>query len=166
MIIVQHCPARPAKKFDIIIIMELKLQNSKKPTPETLPLVKCAVVKAEPTLTPELFQHFTHGAESIIITSFANGTVPNRLSAVIKLKVDSGIPVFLISNNSGDNHGIERLKYQVQVDIAQAGAIALKKVNINNIESVIRAIQEETVLGKKGSDLERAISERFGVATS
>ena len=42
----------------------------------------------------------------------------------------------------------------------------LKKVNINNIESVIRAIQEETVLGKKGSDLERAISERFGVATS
>ena len=132
---------------------------------EPLPLIKCAVIRAEPSLTPRLFEQMTNGAESIVIIAFAAGTIPDRLAPVIKSKVDSAIPVFLISNNPGDDHGIERLKYRVQVNIAETGAIALKGVNINDIESVMKAIQEETRNGKKGAELGEVIGRRFGTTT-
>lgn len=142
----------------------MKPEQSRSENTETKPLINCATIKAEPSLTPELFEAMTNGAESIVITAFASGTVPERIIPIIKSRVDSGVPVFLVSNNPADSHGIERLKYQPQVNVAEAGATALKNVNANNIADVLKAIQEETAQGKKGSELGKAIGERFGIA--
>jgi len=88
------------------------------------PEVNIGLVSATPLLTPEQFEAMTSGSEAIILIAYATGTTPERLNSAIKTKVDSGIPVFLLSSNSADDHGILKTTYDVQAKSAQAGAIA------------------------------------------
>lgn len=119
------------------------------------------VIQATPVLTAEQLDSFTNGADAVVLIAFATGTVPQRLIPVIESRVNSGVPVFLLSSNYGDSHGILKIAYEPQVKAAAVGAVALEKVNVNNIEEVVQAIKEEFSSGKKGNDLANTIERRF-----
>ena len=125
------------------------------------PQVETAIYTATPASTPEQLLLATRSASVVIIITYASGTLPERLNPAIETMTKSGKPVFLLSNNKRDNHGIVRIAYVPQVSAAQSGAIALEKVNINNIEEVLAAIQEESQKGKSGQPLGEAIKQRF-----
>ena len=121
-----------------------------------------AVVDATPFLTPEHFKSMVAGSEAVILAAFATGTIPERLIPIIKSTTESGVPVFLLSKNPGDSHGIlNERKYEAQANAADAGAIVLKTVNVNNAASVLAVISEEISLGNHGKNLGMAIKKRF-----
>ncbi|MBI4994063.1 hypothetical protein HZC21_00240 [Candidatus Peregrinibacteria bacterium] len=119
------------------------------------------VIFISPITTPEGLEHMAHNMKAIILIAYATGTTPDILNPVIKKLTESGTPVFLLSNNPKNSHGILRTVYAVQERSAQAGAIALQKVNINNLQEVLNAIQDELNKGKKGAELGEIIRLKF-----
>ena len=119
------------------------------------------VVFITPVMIPERLEHVIHNTKAVILIAFATGTTPEILNPAIKKLTESGVPVFLLSNNPGDSHGILRTRYGVQERSAQAGAIALQKVNINNLAEVLDAIQDELDKDKRGAELGETIRQKF-----
>jgi hypothetical protein len=119
------------------------------------------VYKATPGQSPDIFRMSTEGVDAIVIISFATGTVPQVLAPAIRDRVEAGVPVFLLSDNAGDKHGILKIAYGVQAVIAEAGAISLEKVNINNLEEVVAAIDQELSQGYKGKELGEIINKKY-----
>ncbi len=111
------------------------------PENHEVPRASIGFVKATPTLSIEQMELATTGTDAIVFEVFATGTAPERLIPFVKSKVDSGTPVFLLSDNRGDNHGILKIIYEPQFNYAKAGAVALEKVNINKIDEVLAYIQ-------------------------
>ena len=125
------------------------------------PPIQIGIVRATPLLTLEQMEAMTKNVEAIVIITFATGTVPDRLGPIVQAKVEAGVPVFLVSNNPGDDVGILRDKYLPQANFRDAGAIRIESVNINRIEEVFAAIQEEAAKGKRGGQLGAAVEQRF-----
>ena len=123
--------------------------------------VNAAVIRANVALTAELFEQMTKGQEAIVLAAFASGTVPERLAPVIKKRTESGVPVFLLSDNRRDSHGIRKTKYVAQQVVEEAGAIPLRTVNFSNLEEVVGAIREESLKGLRGAELGQSIYRRF-----
>lgn len=128
---------------------------------ETEPRYDIPVISCFPGLMPEKVAENTENAGAVILISFATGTTPTNLDPVIAKRTREGIPIFLLSDNKKEDHGIPRSNYGTQKDSAKAGAIALQKVNVNNLSEVMEAIKEELAAGKKGAELGEAIKQRF-----
>ena len=122
---------------------------------------RVSIVYAAPGLPEGAFDQATKDTNAVIFVVFATGTSPEYLNGVIAQRVAEGIPVFLVSNNPGDTHGILRITYGVQEASAKAGATSLQKVNVNNLEEIQKAIEDAFKEGKKGTALAEAIFEKF-----
>jgi L-asparaginase/Glu-tRNA(Gln) amidotransferase subunit D len=132
------------------------------PEQKEMPKVNCVIVKGEPSLTPELFNAMTLGADSVVVITYAAGGVPEKVVPNIKSKVESGTPVFLLSDNERDPQGIVRQdKYAIHQSLAQSGATAIQGINSKNLEQLMLAIQEQSFYGKKPQELAEAISQQF-----
>lgn len=125
------------------------------------PIAKTAIVDSTPLLTPEQFEAFTTNTDAIVLLTYATGTTPERLNGVIKAKVDSGIPLFLLSKNPGDEAGIVRVVYDTLAKAIEAGAIPLEKVNSNDGAVVLATIQNFYDQGLRGEALGVAVQQRF-----
>lgn len=110
--------------------------------------------------------HLRANPKALLLIAYATGGTPESLNPYIQEYTDKGIPVFLLSNNPGDDHGIREITYGVQAEAAEAGAISLKDVNINSLQQVVRAIQDAAKAGLEGENLRKAIVGQFGMATA
>ncbi|MEI8090697.1 MAG: hypothetical protein WCG98_00055 [bacterium] len=52
--------------------------------------------------------------KAAIVVAFASGTTPQDLNEPIKQLTEKNIPIFLLSDNPGDKHGILNIIYQNQ----------------------------------------------------
>jgi|GEM_PF-3317859 len=118
-------------------------------------------VIASPMLTPEQFELATGDADAVVFVVYATGTSPDRLNPAIQKKTESGTPVFLVSNNPGDNHGIIKLAYETQVNSQAAGAFHIAKVNVNQLAEINEVIQKEFAKGLRGNELGVAVTDYF-----
>src|SRR5579871_3470413 len=113
-------------------------------------------------LTKQLFDTLENGeSKALVLIGFATGTTPTALNPFIKRTVDRGVPVFILSNNPGEESGPKRIVYGVQQDAVEAGASPLRDVNVNHLPEVLGAIQAEIDSGKFGQELSEAILEKF-----
>lgn len=128
---------------------------------EQYKLARVANVMASPMLTPEQFDLATGDADAIIFEVYATGTSPDRLNETIRKKTDSGTPVFLVSNNPGDSHGILKATYQTQVNSEAAGAFRIAKANVNQLAEINDVIQKEFNKGLRGNALGLAVTTHF-----
>lgn len=139
----------------------LKFSDINSTINEKAPKAKIPQVEVTPFTTPEQFEMLTDNSDAIIMIVFATGTSPERLNDVIKKRTSEGTPVFFVSKNPGDNHGILKITYGTQEKAKEAGAISLEKVNVNNLDLIISAIQVEFKKGKRGTELGEIIREKF-----
>lgn len=103
--------------------------------------------------------------KAMVLVTYATGTTPETLNGAIQEVTQKGIPVFLLSSNSGDPAGIlNDTNYEPQAQSKKAGAIALQKVNIKHIQQVLDAIQAEIDAKKKGPELGEAIRTKYAYA--
>ncbi|PIQ77132.1 hypothetical protein COV82_06055 [Candidatus Peregrinibacteria bacterium CG11_big_fil_rev_8_21_14_0_20_46_8] len=120
-----------------------------------------AVVRASPALTAEHFDVMTTRAEAIILIGFATGTTPDRLEPVIKKRVQSGVPVFILAANYAENNGPYRLAYAAGQGNLSAGAVLLQKININSTVFLCEIIKDAIEDGKRGQELAHYIEQMF-----
>lgn len=128
---------------------------------ESAPLIKTLTIEITPIMTPEQLEMLTNGLDAVVLKVYATGTSPESLNEVIKKRTKEGIPIFLVSNNPGDNHGILKITYDTQKKSNEAGAIPLEKVNVNNLDVIYSSLQSEFAKGKRGAELGEAIREKF-----
>jgi L-asparaginase/Glu-tRNA(Gln) amidotransferase subunit D len=102
------------------------------------------------------------GAAALILIGYATGTTPTVLNPAIKRTVEKDVPVFILSDNKGENRGPQRLVYETQVKAVSAGATPLRDVNVNHIAEVIARIKEGAQLGKGGQELTEWLVEEYG----
>lgn len=122
---------------------------------------RVANVIASPMLTPEQFDLATGDADAIIFEVYATGTSPETLNEIIRKKTDSGTPVFLVSNNPGDSHGILKVTYGTQASSEAAGAFRIAKANVNQLAEINDVIQKEFNKGLRGNALGAAVVDFF-----
>ncbi|HVT01351.1 MAG TPA: hypothetical protein VHE53_03925 [Patescibacteria group bacterium] len=121
------------------------------------------VLGSNQELTRGIFDQIkASGIKALILTGYATGTVPDKLNPFIKETVERGVPVFVLSTNPADAKGPQRIKYESQEKVLEAGAKILSGVNVNNEEEVAKAVQEAIGEGKTGEELSQAITDRFG----
>lgn len=135
--------------------------DSYKNTIEFTPEVKVSQIFINPGMTPNQLEEFTANSNAVVLIVYATGASPESLNEVIKNRTDEGIPVFLVSNNPGDNHGILKITYGTQEKSKNSGAFALEKVNVNNLEVINAVIEQKYKEGKRGAELGRAVQEEF-----
>src|ERR1700722_20079736 len=106
-----------------------------------------AVLPATPIGTKRYIEEFFRAAvdcnaRAVIVTGFANGTVPEGYFSSIEETVSKGVPVFVISDNRAEDKGPQRIKYDVQVQLLDTGAIILSNANVNSAWDVADTIQD------------------------
>lgn len=116
----------------------------------------------DPQLTADIFRIIGTKSKALVLTGFATGTTPSSLNPHIRDLTQKGIPVFILSNNPMDHHGIGQIKYEVQQEAVEAGGIPLRNPNVTNDEEVTTSIQEAINEGKTGPELAQAMIEKFG----
>lgn len=100
----------------------------------------------------------------LILRGFGTGTVPRAANPHIsRLVHERDIPVFVLSDNPGDDFGVRRLKYEAHEGLVAAGAIPLRDVNINDVERVMATIQGSIDHGADSSEIVRTVVGEFGV---
>lgn len=123
--------------------------------------MKTPIIQCDPIITPEVFNIQTAGSDAIVVVGFATGQVPERLLTVIKARVDEGIPVFLLKDNFGRDHGVLDPLREIGRPLVETGIIPLEHINVNGLVELIAAIQEEAGAGKTGAELGEAIQQRY-----
>ncbi len=118
-------------------------------------------INAYPGMDAGVLDSVAEKANAIIIVVFANGGSPQILNPSIKKITENGVPIFLVSDNAGAEHGITRVFDQTQIESAKAGAIFIEKANINNLSEISKFIQQEFAQGKSGSELGESVREHF-----
>lgn len=115
-------------------------------------------------LTIKMFRGFVDaGAKAIVLDAYATGTTPEVLNPLIaEFAKEKGVPVFVVSRNPGDKHGIQRIVYTVQEEAQNAGATPLRDVNINDADAILSAIQTAIDKGFTGEKLVEEITFQFG----
>lgn len=100
----------------------------------------------------------TKGAEAIVFIVSASGAIGERFGPGVEKKVSEGVPVFLVSSNSGDQHGILRADtYGASEPVLNAGATPIGKYNVEDIELLIEIISRYLDQGLKGKELAEAV---------
>ena len=99
--------------------------------------------------------------EALIFVTHASGAHGDRFTPALSEIISSGIPVFLVSDNPGDDHGILRVQYAAGARSFQAGAIAIEKINVRDIALLKQEIYEALALGKRRNELAQHIQELF-----
>lgn len=122
---------------------------------------KVPTLMCDPFIKADDFLARTERAEAIIVVAFATGAMPDRLVPAIQQRIQQGIPVFVLSDNPGNNHGILRVIYDAGSGAYKAGAIGLQKINVNQYRELKAIILEALGKGLKGKDLEREIEQRY-----
>lgn len=116
----------------------------------------------DPFLMPDEFLARSEGAQAILVASFATGTIPDRLVPAMQQRLSEGVPIFVVSNNPGENFGITKITYAAGEEAYKSGAIALQKVNINHHREVKATILVEALgRGLRGQELAREIEQRY-----
>ena len=115
----------------------------------------------DPFLMPDEFLTRSEGAQAILVASFATGAMPDRLVPAMQQRLSEGVPIFVISNNPGENFGIMKVIYAAGEGAYKSGAIGLQKVNINSHREVKAAILEALGRGLRGQELVREIEQRY-----
>lgn len=127
-----------------------------------------ATIVAQPLGTTKWIEAFfkaaiDSGSRAVIVTGFANGTVPQGFFPSIEDTVGKGVPVFVISDNRAEDKGPQRVKYDVQAQLIGTGASILTNANVNHAWDVADAIQDAIEQGLAGEELNQAVTEVFGV---
>lgn len=118
-------------------------------------------VMCTPFLAAEEFAERTQNAQVILITAFAAGAMPARLTQIVQQRIAEGIPVIVMSDNPGDKAGILKVTYDAGGEIYKAGAFALEKVNVNDHKQVKWAICCALDEGKKGPEIIERMKELY-----
>lgn len=114
-------------------------------------------------LTAQFFDAIeAEGSKALIVTGYATGTTPGALNPFITRTVERGVPVFVLSDNAGEDQGPQKIKYTAQQEAVDAGATILRDVNVNAGEEVAYAIQDAIDEGKTGEDLAQALIAIYG----
>jgi hypothetical protein len=74
---------------------------------------------------------------------------------------DSGVTVFVLTDNPGDGHGVLRIVDQPQVEALKAGATYFEKANILDEAAVRAAINLAVAEGLRGTDLANHVKAQF-----
>ena len=129
---------------------------------EPIKIPEVPIITATPVLKEKQFSEIDSSVDAIIFITYASGTTPGWVNGAVQEKVNAGIPVFLVSNNPADNHGIlNSTRYANQVGSNKAGALALEKVNINSLQEIQDVITQEYQSGKRGGELGEAVYNIF-----
>ena len=126
------------------------------------------IINVDPSTDPEVVEILGKRAHSIILVANAQGTLPGTLHGAIKSLTASGIPVFVIPDNPGENHGVVDRENLYERDLA-CGAIFLQNVNVNDVDvhgqlTLTAAIQSAVDAGMRGGELGKFISTKFSYA--
>ncbi|MFH1218245.1 MAG: hypothetical protein V1679_00170 [Candidatus Peregrinibacteria bacterium] len=120
------------------------------------------IIMATPRLSTTAFAVRALRAKAVVFVVFASGATPTRFAPVIKACIDRGVPVFLVSDNMGDNHGIlEAGRYGTTSGSLEAGAVPIETVNVNNLAEIKTYIKLLSGAGKTGTELAELVGERF-----
>jgi L-asparaginase/Glu-tRNA(Gln) amidotransferase subunit D len=104
------------------------------------------------------------GSKALIIQGFATGTVPVVAHPHIeRLVKEKNIPVFVLSDNKGEDFGVRNLKYENHEQLVTAGAIPLRDVNVNDTERVVARINESLMVGANSNEIVRDVIGEFGI---
>lgn len=143
------------------------------PVGEVLPLNNVSVLDiipgyADPTKVRKFFEALVHeDTKAVILNSQnANGAVPDTVAPIIRETTERGVPVFVIAGNYGTDHGVLEIRYDSQRQAAEAGAVLIRDVNVNNLGDVAQSAQAYVNQGLVGTGLNQAIIDQYGAATS
>ncbi len=104
----------------------------------------------------------TQQAEAVIFVVFASGAVPERFGEVIKKCTERDLPIFLVSDNHGESHGILHPRaYATSLPALDGGATPIEKYNVNSIEGMCKVIGKFLDQGKRGQALAEAVSKEL-----
>lgn len=121
-----------------------------------------AVINAWWLYKPENFlKQISKDTKAVLFIVFATGTFPSDVTPMIKETVDSGIPVFFLSDNQWDENGITSLKYPGQEEAINTGAIMIEKLNSWHKIEVMNAIEDAIQDWYRWIELWKIIKESF-----
>lgn len=135
------------------------------PEPHETPDINVAILPVTPGLAahPTLIERVVSSrTAALILNTYACGTTPETLNPSIKRLVEMGIPVVLLADSRGVNHGPQELEYETQVEAVKAGATPLRDVNINGTEQVAATIREAASRGITGQALAKLLVGEYG----
>lgn len=115
----------------------------------------------DPFLNAGEFLARTEQSQAIIFVAFASGALPDRLVPAMQQRMNEGIPIFVLSNNPGDKHGILAIHYDAGSRAYKSGAVALQKINVNHHEELKRVIADCLAEGLSGPALTKEIEQRY-----
>ena len=101
-----------------------------------------------------------HSHALILIGPALGGIATNLIPTVQKI-TDSGVAVFVLTDNPGAGHGVLRIVDQPQVNAIAAGATYLEKANILDEAAVRAAIELAVAEGLRGADLAQRVKSQF-----
>ena len=108
--------------------------------------------------TSDTFLHSTEGAEAIIFVVSASGTVGERFGSGVTQRVKGGVPVFLVSTNIANAHGILKANtYDASTSVLEGGAIPIEKYNAKDVRLLFEIISKYLDQGLKGRELGEAV---------
>lgn len=114
-----------------------------------------------PGTKPSILKAVATRAHSLVLTTFALGSLPEDLLPTVREITDSGKPVFIIPDNSKNAHGVVRIVDQLQIDTRASGAIFLEKGGIQNEQEVYAAITAAVGEGLRGAELGETVRQHF-----
>ncbi len=126
---------------------------------------KIGSLVVNPALQPKFLEDATQGADAFILIGYASGGTPEILNDVIRKRTTEGVPIFIVSDNRKNDHGIlNPRKYDVQAKSLDAGAIPIQSINVNKIVELAAAIKKAFAEGKRGTELGKAIQQQFSLS--
>ncbi len=148
--------------------MEATLNKVEAPSsprrPGVMVLPVTPILNSNLELTRQIFDAFAKtDLKALVLVGYGTGTTPDALNPFILETTQRNVPVFILSSNYGDDHGVRKIKYEPQAKAAESGAIHLRDVNVRNLEEVINTIQGEIDKGIDGQNLAELISQKYGI---
>ena len=122
---------------------------------------RVSALMCTPLLTNEQFLRLTADVEAIVLVAYASGAMPDRLVPAIQQRIQEGTPIFVLSDNPGDQDGIVRIRYAAGKGAYDAGAVPLEKVNVNQQQEVVAAIVAALNKGLRGPALAEEIKRLY-----
>lgn len=120
------------------------------------------VITITPFLESEEAEKQAKSADAVILITYASGATPERLKEFVEKMVKIDVPVFLVSSNIADDHGILNInKYETGAKIAEAGATAIEKINAKDVLELMKVIQRYLSEGLKGAALAEKVKNEF-----
>ena len=120
------------------------------------------LITITPFLTPEMARSAAKSADVIILETYPSGATPSDLRDFVEENVRAGTPVFLVSTNIGDEHGIlNPNRYETTSKVLQAGAVPIEKINAKDVGALQSFIQKCLAEGIRGAALSEKVKNEF-----